>query len=381
MAGYSLLNNGAVRDLASLVLRENIVQKILVIPYRSADFRYTEDINARSVTVNRPKLITGGRAIEDGATNGGYFNSNVASAESQLYEIPLVNVFDKPIKIAQVQDDMSGGTALRGNLMNVPKAIAKFVNTTYFATLLAANVNKGIVAASAEGVVSYTFDADYISVASANTTAGAIAALQEATGKLENGDTDNGYDIFPLEESVVYASGDFMNFLRGQSNFIVNNYIGQQMVGSGSFDAFDATWTPDTIDGYAGEIYGMLLYRTGSLFKSTVGSLGLKTLADGSKAAIASDALDGLLAIVVCGLAVGGGMTPGDIKVVDARGGQGWEVQPLARCGFSVFSAKGVHTIWKNSGIDATDFVAYTGAGSVATKTKETALYLPENRA
>ena len=312
MAGYSLLNNGAVRDLASLVLKENIVQKILVIPYRSADFRYTEDMYAKSVTVNKPTLVTGGRTIGAG-TNGGFFNNNQASAESTLYDINLTQVFDKTIKISQVQDDMSGGTALRGQLMNVPKAIAKFVNTTYFATLLAANVNKGIVAASAEGVVSYSFDSDYISVMSANTTAGAIAALQEATGKLENGDSSNGYDIFPLEESVVYASGDFMNYLRGQSNFIVNNYIGQQMVGSGSFDAFDATWTPDSIDGYAGEIYGMLLYRTGSLFKSTVGSLGLMTLADGSLAATASDALDGLMALVVCGLAVGGGMTPGDI--------------------------------------------------------------------
>ena len=380
MPGYSLLNNGAVRDLASLVLKENIVQKILVIPYRSADFRYVEDISAKSVTVNRPKLVTGGRTV-GASTNGGFFNNNQASAESELYDINLTQVFDKTIKISQVQDDMSGGTALRGQLMNVPKSIARFVNTTYFATLLAANVNKGIVASSSEGTVSYTTDADYISVASANTTAGVIAALQEATGKLENGDSDHGYDLFPLEESVVYGSGHFMNYLRGQSNFIVNNYIGQQMIGSGSFDAFDATWTPESIDGYAGEIYGMLLYRTGSLFKATVGTLGLKTLADGSLTATASDALDGLLAIVVCGLAVGGGMTPGDIKVVDARGGQGWEIQPLARCGFEVFSAKGVHTIWKNSGFDATDFVAYTGAGSVATKTKETAIYQPENRA
>lgn len=380
MSGYSLLNNGAVRDLASLVLKENIVQEILVIPYRSADFRYIEDINAKSVTVNRPKLVSGGRTI-GAATNGGFFNTNQANAESELYDINLVQVFDKTIKISQVQDDMSGGTALRGQLMNVPKSIARFVNTTYFATLLAANLNKGIVAASAEGVVSYTFDADYISVASVNTTAGVIAALQEATGKFENGDSEHGYDLFPLEESVVYGSGDFMNYLRGQSNFIVNNYIGQQMIGSGSFDAFDATWTPESIKGYAGEVYGMLLYRTGSLFKATAGVLGLKTLADGSLEAAATDALDGLLAIVVCGLAVGGGMTPGDIKVVDARGGQGWEIQPLARCGFEVFSAKGVHTIFKNSGIDATDFVAYTGSGAVATKTKETAIYQPENRA
>ena len=94
MAGYALLNNAAVRDLASLVLKENIVQNIMVIPYRSADFRYTEDMNARSVTVNRPKLVGGGRTIGD-SNNGGFFNDKQAGAESDLYEIALTQVFDK----------------------------------------------------------------------------------------------------------------------------------------------------------------------------------------------------------------------------------------------------------------------------------------------
>ena len=379
MPGYGILNNAAVRDLASLVLKENIVQEILVLPYRSADFRYTEDMNARSVTVNRPKLITGGRTIGD-TTNGGFFNSSVASAESELYDINLTQVFDKPIKIAQVQDDLSGGTALRGSLMNVPKSIARFVNCTYFASLVVANMQKAIVATSESGNITYSTDADYATVAEADTTAGVIAALQKATGVFESGDADHGYDLFPLEESVVYGSGEFLNYLRGQSNFIVNNVIGQQMIGSGSFDAFDATWTPDSIRGYAGEIYGMLLYRTGSLFKATAGYIGKLTLSDSTKAATSATALDNLLAIVVCGLAVGGGMTPGDIKVVDARGGQGWEIQPLARCGFEVFSAKGVHTIWKTAGYTATDFVTYTGAESVATQTVKPVIYQPENR-
>ena len=379
MPGYGILNNAAVRDLASLVLKENIVQEILVLPYRSADFRYTEDMNARSVTVNRPKLITGGRTIGD-TTNGGFFNSSVASAESELYDINLTQVFDKPIKIAQVQDDLSGGTALRGSLMNVPKSIARFVNCTYFASLVVANMQKAIKATSQSGTITYSTDADYATVATADTTAGVIAALQKATGVFESGDTEHGYDLFPLEESVVYGSGEFLNYLRGQSNFIVNNVIGQQMIGSGSFDAFDATWTPDSIRGYAGEIYGMLLYRTGSLFKATAGYIGKLTLANNTKAATSATALDNLLAIVVCGLAVGGGMTPGDIKVVDARGGQGWEIQPLARCGFEVFSAKGVHTIWKTAGYTATDFVTYTGSASVATQTVKPVIYQPENR-
>lgn len=379
MAGYALLNNAAVRDLASLILKENIVQNIMVIPYRSADFRYTEDMNARSVTVNRPKLVGGGRTIGD-TTNGGFFNSIQAGAESDLYEIALTQVFDKTIKIAQVQDDMSGKTALRGQLMNVPRAIARFVNATYFATLLANNINKAVVATSLEGVVSYAVSGEYATEITANTTAGAMAGLASAISSLNNGDVDNGYDIFPLEESTIYCSGDMMTYLAGQTNFIVNNPIGQQMISSGSFSAFESEYTPDSINGYTGEYMGMLIYRVGALFKITAGYMGKIKLSDGSKTAVPATALDDLLAIVVCGLAVGGGMTPGDIKVVDARGGQGWEIQPLARCGFEVFSAKGVHTIWKNGGLNETDFVTYTGAGAVATQTVAPGIYQPDNR-
>ena len=187
MAGYALLNNAAVRDLASLVLKENVVQNIMVIPYRSADFRYTEDMNARSVTVNRPKLVSGGRTIGD-ATNGGFFNDLQAGAESDLYEIALTNVFDKTIKIAQVQDDMSGATALRGQLMNVPRAIARFTNATYFATLLANNIDKAVVATSAGGVVSYAVSGEYATEIVENTTEGAMAGLASAliSSRLKN---------------------------------------------------------------------------------------------------------------------------------------------------------------------------------------------------
>ena len=381
MAGYALLSNSAVRQLASLVLKENVVQEIMVLPYRSADFRYTDDMNASKVTVNRPKLITGGRQV-GASTNGGFFNNNVGTAENALTDIDLTYVFDKTIKIAQVQDDMSGATALRGQLMNVPKAIARFVNTTYFACLLAAAMQVGITATSAEGVVSYAPNPASATVVGANTTAGVIAGVQSAAGNLENGDEDNGFDIFPLEESIIYGSGDFINLLTAPgSGVFVGNFIGQQMLASGSFDAFDATWTPDSIRGYVGEYKGMLVYRTGSLFKVTTGSLGKLTLADSSISAAASTALDNLLAIVVCGLAVGGGFTPGNIKVVDARGGQGWEIQPLARCGFGIFSAKGIQTIWKQAGFTSTDFVTYTGAGSVATQTVKPVVYMPENRA
>lgn len=380
MAGYVLLNNGAVRQLASKVLFENVVQNIMVVPGRSADFRYIDDIGAKMVTVNRVKLAGESRQLGQ-ATNGAYFNAATGASESQLFDIPLDNVFDTPIKVARVQDDMSGGLALKGMLMNVPKSIARAVNCTYFGTLIAANLNAAISATSANDTVTYATSSSYVTKIAADTTAGVIAGTQAAMANLGAGDVSNGFDIFPLEESTIYGTPDYLNYLRGQANFIVNNPIGQTMIASGSFSAFGAEVTPNSINGFQGEVYGMLLYHVGALFGITEGYIGLETLADGALEAITATALSNLLAIVVCGRAVGGGMTPGNVQVVDARGGQGWEIQPLARFGFSVFSPKGVQLITKAAGLNETHFKPYTGAAAVATQAKKTVIYQPGNRA
>lgn len=378
-AGYSILSNAAVRNLASLVLKENVVQKIMVIPNKSADMKYITDFRARTVTVARPKTAGKARRIGE-STNGGFFDSSTGSAENDVYDINLDLVFTTPIKIAKVQDDMSGGIALKGQLEQLPKDIGKAVNCSYFAKLIAGNLNKGIVATSATSVVSYSFSSDYVSAMTAATSAAALAALESAIENLGNGDTDNGFDAFPVENSILYVTPAYAKYLRGLSTTFVSNYIAQQMVAAGTFNAFDTEYKLDTFTGYMGEQLGLITYNTYSLFKATAGYLGKETLADGSKAGTASTALDHLMAIAVCGLAVGGGINIGNIEVVDARGGQGWEIQPDARWGFDLFSAKGVQLIVDNTGLTATDFVTYTGSGSTATQTVKPVILMPGNR-
>ena len=43
-----------------------------------------------------------------------------------------------------------------------------------------------------------------------------------------------------------------------------NSNIGQEMVSSGSFTAFDTSYRPDMITGYMGELNGALVYNVGS---------------------------------------------------------------------------------------------------------------------
>jgi hypothetical protein len=381
MGAFSIMNSTAVKSLASQYVRENLIQDLLVIPGKSADFQYVTDMMAKTVSVFRTKEAGKARGLGE-TTNGGFLDSATTTTTSEYYDIDLDLVFTQPIIVPKVQDDLTGGLALKGALSNLPKTIKRAINCSYFAKLIQANLNSAITATSANSVVSYAFSTNYVSAAAANTTAGVSAALDTAIENLGKGDVSNGYDAFPVEESCLYGTPTFYKYLRGMSGFIVNNPIGQQLISSGTFNAFDTEYRPNTFTGYMGEILGMIAYNTFSLFNTTVGYLAQLTIADGTKTAIASTtALDNLLAIVVCGKAVAGGMNPGSIEVVDARGGQGWEIQPLARWGFKVFSSVGVQLVVNASGLTASNFVTYTGADSTATQTKSLTVLLPGNRA
>ena len=112
--------------------------------------------------------------------------------------------------------------------------------------------------------------------------------------------------------------------------------------------------------------------------------MGSLTVADGTIAAAAAytGSLAHLAGILVCGDAVGGGLDlRSEVKVVDAMGGQGWEVQPLARCGWTLFSAKGVQLIADSTGLTYGKFVTGTAASGTPTVVTKTAILPPLNRA
>ena len=387
MAGYSSLSNVAVRELASTVLFENIVQDIMVIPGKSAEFKYVQDLNAASVSIQRLKMVQDGRQI-GAATNGDFFDNAYGSVQSQIFELPLNIVASRPAKIAAVADDVNGGLLLKAQLANVPKQIARVVNASYFASVITGVLQPGVgidLSTSSGSTFTAIADTDYITTMTAATPAAAYVAFNAAVGNLGNGDTDNGFDIFDLRNTVLYGRSTYLMTLRNNiGGIFANSNIGQEMVSSGSFTAFDTSYRPDMITGYMGELNGALVYNVGSLFTVAEGWLGSLTVADGTIAAATAytGSLAHLAGILVCGDAVGGGLDlRSEVKVVDAMGGQGWEVQPLARCGWTLFSAKGVQLIADATGLTYGKFVTGTAASGTPTVVTKTAILPPLNRA
>lgn len=383
MAGYATLDNVAVKQIASNIIRENLVQDVIVIPNKAADFRYAEDLDGENITVQRTKMGTqSGRVIEEGLTNGGFINAKKNEIQSDLATIPLTIVYDAVTDVPQNALNLNGsGRLLESILKNTTKAISRHINLGYLSCVLADAINAGIKATSSGDTVTYAFDAKQVTACADDTAAGAMTAFYAAAANLGAGDIDNGFDIFPTSDTEVIVRPSFQYKLMNNAGLFAGNFIGQQMIASGSFDAFDVSYTPNLIRGYVGELNGALVYSAGNLFDLVEGWLGQKTLADGSLAAITSGSLANLEAIYVCGLGVAGGVDRrSEVKVVDLQGGQGVQVQPLVRCGFKTFSPRAVQIITNKTGLTATNFVTYTGAGSVATQTKKLSVYAPGNR-
>lgn len=383
MAGYSTLDNVAVKQIASNIIRENLVQDIIVIPNKAADFRYAEDVDGENITVQRTKMgAQSGRVISDGLNNGGFINSKKNDISSDLTTIPLTLVYDAPTDVPQNALNLNGsGRLLESILMNTTKAISRFINLGYLSSVITDALNAGITATSANNNVTYAFSPKQVTKRADDTAEGAMAAFYAAAANLGAGDIDNGYDIFPTSETEVIVRPSFQYKLMNNAGIFTGNFIGQQMIASGSFDAFDTTYTPNLIRGYVGELNGALVYSAGNLFDLVEGWLGQQTLADGQLAAIESGSLANLDAIYICGLGVAGGVDRRtEVKVVDLQGGQGVQVQPLVRCGFKTFSPRAVQLITNPDGLTASNFVTYTGAANVATQTKKLAVYAPGNR-
>lgn len=379
--GYSILNNVAVQELASKILFENIVQDILVIPFKGADLKYTSDgANAKAVDIQRTKMVNDGRVL-GATTNGDFYDSSYGALQSQIFTLNLDIVASRPIKIPKVADDMNGGLLLKSVLRNIPKQISRVVNCGYLSTVLTSALNYAISATSANNTVTYAFGSDNYTAMAAATAAGAMDAFDKAFANLGYGDQSNGFDIFPTEDSQLFATPSYLMSLKNNAGLFTNSNIGQEMVTSGSFTAFDSTYVPQAITGYWGELAGVTITNVGSLFTTVEGWLGQLTLADSTQAGVAANSLQHLCGVLVCGSAVAGGMYLDDqVKVIDSVGGQGWEAQPLARCGFTAFSPKGIQIIADTTGLTASNFVTYTGSGSAATQTKKLSVYAPLNR-
>lgn len=381
--GFLSTMNVATLDVASDVLRQQIVQDSIIFPGRSCNFEYVKDINKLQVDVAFARPLGQARRIGEGQTNTGWFNSKQNSTfESTFASVNLIDIFDEPIDVPKVMDEMTGLKALNGAIDSLARSITKAMNVSYLAQLVQYNIATSLTAAPNGSTFDYSFSDDYVVKMGGTNAQSALDALNAVAENLAKGDSTNGFDGFDVNFSALYLAPKFVRTMRSNATFFANNFIGQQMLAAGTFNAFDTEMSPSMRSGYMGDVLGYVAYQTYSLFSQLAGYLAQVNLSNSADfTAIPSTALDELEAIAVCGDAIFGAARVDGIEVLPNQKGQGDRVLPFARWGFNGFSPKAVQLIVSSTGLNGANFITGTNSSSAFAQTKRIAYLAPGSRA
>lgn len=309
--------NVASRVTARTLLR-NIFQGVIFESGRGVTNTYTEDINASQIQVRRI-LPLQQEARELGASiNGGSFNNEESEyTTSTAYGLNILTVIDRPVLIPQVTLDIMNVDVLSAQV----QSLSGIVNRNINAMTIAVQLKAGFSEEDGSNVV--TLD---------GTNTAWRTAILNAQAKLDGGDEENSIDVFNENNRAICVHADVQTALFAQGVFSLggSNVAQMQMI--------NGQLTPNTtptklMNGYLGDFGGVAVHFASDIVWRTAEKfLGLPKFT-----------LDETKGYEACGDYTSRGVaTAHDIKFVDARGGQGVEMQPLIRMGCETFFPKSI---------------------------------------
>ena len=338
MAGYSLVNGVALKESASPIVFENLVQNILHVNGKGCDETYTnaEVLGSKQLAIPRTKL-GGGAFRKLGATvNGGQFNGLAAiDAESDIYYLDLTFVYDRIEQLAKIMNDKAGYKLMESKMKNLALKIARGVNALTFATQFGQVMNESYDATAAGGSALYV---------AKTTGAKEVDLFLDANAALDEGDENIGCDFFPRDMRQAFVRPTFLSALKkSNGNVILNSNLGQEMLATGLLNPFknEEASKIEMRSGYSGELDGVPVYSVSPILWKLAA-----TYCVSNGAALDETAFDGILAAVTCGLGTLRGFTSTEnIEVGPSPLGQGWIFQPLVHGGVACLSGKSVRLI------------------------------------
>lgn len=320
------LNGQALRRYTSKNIAENIFQNILALPEKGVTEKYSEDTDASEIRIIR-QTVPDIKARRLGANvNGGYFNSNAAlMPQSVEYGLKILYMIDDQIDFPTVMDEMVELPVVEATTKAVAGLVARNINASTIAHQIAKVVNQNVSAAGSTNEVVLT-------------AAGAYKdALIEANGKLDDGDTDNGIDIFPVDGRQGFLRSATRTGLLKSGQIIIggSNYA-QEMLARGAISP--NTYKQDKLE-YVGEIDGVPM----CVVAKPVWDLAEKYLQ------VTAGKLDAVVALIVAGIATGRALAfNNSVKIIDSPRGQGKTAQYKYRWGVEAFFHKGIVPVLAN---------------------------------
>lgn len=310
------------RQLSPTVL-VNVVQSLFHTPGRGVSQNVVVDTNAIEVRVIREKPLTQKARSIGASTDGGFFSSQTAEQPtSDEYGVVVNLLYDTPIDIPTNMQDMIPIDLANATMRNYVQAVAKNINASTIAEQIGGNLgyiaSQDLVTEGSGSSVQVTIGTDDI-----------LEKFQDAQVYLDNGDSTNGVDTFPMSSRIALWRSDAKRafFKDATGVFSVNNWKAQDMLKIGAVDP--ETYTNTEKNGFFGEIDQCYNY----FVADAVWTLAEEYMRQ-ADAPVASGFLDEVKGYIRASMGTLRGIAINSImKIVDSQAGQGIRLQPKQRWG------------------------------------------------
>ena len=331
----------AKRVLAQRIMN-NVVQSLIWRDGLGITEKFSDNVMAAQVRIIRQKMpVQKSRTLgpNTGGANDGHFNSlDPEQPITQEYDLPLIEIFDRNVDVADVLDDMIQIGTLNITVQTLEQQLARLINAYTMATKIAAALNFDAVSANDELI---EWDP---------ATEELVDKLAEAHEKLDEGSATHGIDTFPQENriAVFRTKGKYGLLTSGNSVYNVGASRAVELLEIGSAGKLQRA--PETnVTGYFGELYNTPLHMASNIIWS---------LAEEYLELNPGD-LDGIIGIVSASQATGRGVAfQNSVKIIDNPRGQGYRLQPKTRWGVKNWIPEGERLIVLDdftSPVDATN--------------------------
>lgn len=331
------LDGEALRRYTSQKLKENIFQDIIAVPEKGVTEQFSTDTNAAEIRVIRQVVPSIDARQLGGTVNGGYFNSaNPLMPQSVEYGIKVLYMIDNSIDYPTVMDEMVELPVAEATNRSVAGVVARNINASTLAHQLVAVINK------------FVADSGDTNINRSAVTSGAIKeAIINASAKLDDGDSANGVDTFPVDGRQCFLRASQRENLMKTGQVIIggSNYA-QSMLEKGII-------SPDTYkdngSGYIGEIDNIPVHIVGKVIWDLAEQWAQATTGD----------FDDIVGLVVAGIATARVLAFNDsVKIIDSPAGMGKRAQYKYRWGLEVFHIKGIVPLYNSTLNWGTKFTA-----------------------
>ena len=328
MAGYSIINQVALKNTASAQVFDKFIQGIIHVNGKGVDESYINGsaLGSQSIAIPKVALGAGDFRLLGAGVNGGQFNSKeaVVSTSDYIY-VPILYVYDRIETLAKIMNDKAGYDLLSAKTENIRRKITRGINALTFAVQISATLN----ASAGDAADTYITE-------DANTPL--YENYLDANSLLDEGDESIDADYFPTEMRQAFFRPSAFAKLKKEKGVILDSNLGQEMLATGVLNPFKNSEASkvEMREGYAGEIDGVPVYKVSPILWALAAQYCKQ----------AKTAFDKIDAMVCSGVGTIRGFTStGDIEVVPAQAGQGWVLQPLVHGGCVCVSPKSVRLI------------------------------------